>query len=178
MDTVTLRSNSIYVCLQQLLSEGFHWALLVVDASGRVERHHWSQSKERPTAGRPIEVYTHALISTNGVVPTYTVYHTCNLVYLRIRGYTAPPAHNPFDFAAAFNTIFTTSYDNVRENRYNHISCRTWVRYAMQMLRDTGLLVRGDSAIQLEAAITAAGKRIEPMVASALGSFVAVVEDV
>lgn len=174
MDTVTLQPNSLYVCLQMLLSDGFHWVLLSVDASSQVESHQWSQSTSRPQAGQPIEVYNHACISVDGVVPTYTENNTCNLAYLRIQGYTA--SHdNTFDFASAFSAIFPTSYDNIRDNRHNRISCRTWVRQAMQVLRDAHILVRVDTAIELEEAITAAGKRIEPLAATA--GFVAVVEN-
>ncbi|KAL4242362.1 hypothetical protein ABKN59_012061 [Abortiporus biennis] len=106
-DTVTLSPNSLYICLTQIMSPGFHWSLYITDSTGLATCYHWAEVRTRRQAADPIEEYTRAVINpVCGVTGGFRL----NYTFVKIRSYTAPTT--PFDFHAIFSTIYTTSYNN------------------------------------------------------------------
>ncbi|KAI0789227.1 hypothetical protein C8Q75DRAFT_821283 [Abortiporus biennis] len=161
-DTITLSPNSLYICLTQIMSPGFHWSLYITDSTGLATRYHWVEVRTRRQAADPIEEYTRAVINpVRGVTGGFRL----NYTFVKIRSYTAPTT--PFDFHAIFSTIYTTSYNNVRDNREHGIRCGNWVMTALQYLYLYGLLQLNEGQIkEIQTVMTAKGEELEHKVAT------------
>ncbi|TFY57175.1 hypothetical protein EVJ58_g7186 [Rhodofomes roseus] len=140
--TVVLEANALYICLTQLMSDGFHWALFITDAQGKATRHHWSQDQRRREQSDPYEVYTHARIDP---VTEITKGLNMNLAFIKVSAFVAPPA--PYDYVSLFSTVFPETYTTLRGNRTHGTTCRTWAMRALQKLREQGLITLNDQAV-------------------------------
>ncbi|KZT08753.1 uncharacterized protein LAESUDRAFT_757467 [Laetiporus sulphureus 93-53] len=143
-----LLPSSLYVTLSTLLQKGsFHWSLWITDAAGRATRHHWAERKGRREANEPVEEYTTRVVP---VVFTFTGTNSMILALIKIAGYNPPD--NAFDFVGHFKTVFPDTYTDIRSNRRNGTSCRTWAMKALTLLQEKGIVIRPGPVAQVEQA--------------------------
>ncbi|EPQ58426.1 hypothetical protein GLOTRDRAFT_110197 [Gloeophyllum trabeum ATCC 11539] len=156
---IPVEPNSLYICLNQILSPGFHWSLYVTDAKGAAVRYEWAEVQGRASTSDPLEAFFYT--------PTHPVMEitrdlSCNLAFIKISAYTAPANPTIQYYVSMFHDIFPTSFSNVKRNRDHGISCRTWLMAALERMRTAGVINLSASEVAgLEARVIAIGQKAE-----------------
>ncbi len=162
--TIVLEPNSLYVCLTQLLVPGFHWSIYITDSKRTATRYHWRQVTSHRAPTDPVEEFTYNVIDP---ITEVTRGNNLNLAFIKITAYTAPRGGSSDYFASVFKDVFPVSYSNVRQNRNNQLTCRTWAMSALERLRAAGIIGLDAATVAgLEERMKAVGSAVEATVAS------------
>lgn len=152
-----LESNSLYVCLTQLLVPGFHWGLYFTDERGVATRHEWAEVRGRRDLTQPVEAYQVALVHP---VTVNDAQNRLNLAFVKVIGYSAPPPS--YDVQARFTAIEPGGgYSDVRRNRKSGLSCRTWLMRALALLQEDGIIQRDTPVSDIEDMVKSIGEEVE-----------------
>jgi hypothetical protein len=145
---ISLESNAVYIATSSVMQDGFHWTLIMVDASGNIKKHDWAETDKHPGGEYRLRNIKTATTYTN---------NNCVFAYMKVDGCHCPTVEMMQTIGAA---IWPDVQPNKVANRQLNRNCRTWVFAALEQLRDKGYLPR-PNLDGIEDQISAVSERLE-----------------
>jgi len=154
---LSLDRDALYIETQSQTEEGkYHWALLFVDASGGITRHHWAEPPPISPRASPTQRTAHASTSAElygresipAIAATMRPGTALLLGYCKVSGYRGGLTNSMLDEVCS--STFKGSYPTVELNRAHGLNCRTWLLKVLGTLQERGLVVKGTPVAELE----------------------------
>ena len=153
---LSLDRDALYIETQALTEEGkYHWALLHVDHSGTITRHHWAEPPPRSPRSIPADPQNGAERYTSEPVPSIPAAMrpgtTLLLGYCKLGQYLG--GLTCVELEDVCKVAFRSGYASVSLNRAHGLSCQTWLFKVLSMLQERGCIADDISHPEIEALV-------------------------